>query len=342
MPSRIEDYALIGNCESAAMVGRNGSIDGWLFPGLIRRHGFAALLGGPENGRWLIAPTAESRITRHYRQGTLVLETRFETADGVVTLIDGMGRRDGCADLVRVIRGECGRVAVRMELVIRCEYGSIIPWVRRLHDGRVTAVAGPDRLTLSMPAAVHGENLRTIAEFDIGAGEEIPFSLTSSPSYRSVPAAANAQDTIEEATTGWLGWARPRKAEGSGEWSEAVLRSLITLKGLTHVETGGIVAAATTSLPEQLGGPRNWDYRFCWLRDATLTLYAFLNSGFFEEAAAWRDWLLRAIAGAPPQMQIMYGIAGERRLLEYEVPWLKGYEVRILVKHIGTTFWVFA
>jgi GH15 family glucan-1,4-alpha-glucosidase len=326
MPSRIEDYALIGNCESAAMVGRNGSIDWLALPRFDSAACFAALLGGPENGRWQIAPTAKSQITRHYREGTLLLETRFETADGAATLIDGMGRRDGCADVVRVIRGERGRVAVRMELVIRCEYGSIIPWVRRLDDGRVTAVAGPDRLTLSTPAAVHGENLRTIAEFDIAAGEEIPFSLTWSPSYRPVPAAADAHDTIKESTAGWLDWSRSHRAEGSGEWSEAVLRSLITLKALTHLETGGIIAAATTSLPEQLGGPRNWDYRFCWLRDATLTLYAFLNSGFFEEAAAWRDWLLRAVAGAPPQMQIMYGIAGERRLIEYEVPWLKGYE----------------
>ena len=213
-----------------------------------------------------------------------------------------------------------------MELVIRCEYGSIIPWVRRLDDGRLTAVAGPDRLTLSTPALFHGENLRTIAEFEVAAGEEIPFSLTWSPSYRRVPAAAPARGTIEEAAEGWLRWSRAHKPEGSGELSEVVLRSLITLKALTHLETGGIVAAATTSLPEQLGGPRNWDYRFCWLRDATLTLYALMNSGFFEEAAAWRDWLLRAVAGAPPQMQIMYGIAGERRLIEYEVPWLKGYE----------------
>jgi GH15 family glucan-1,4-alpha-glucosidase len=222
-----------------------------------------------------------------------------------------------------------------MELVIRCEYGSIIPWVRRLDDGRLTAVAGPDRLTLSTPAEIHGENLRTIAEFEVKAGEEVPFSLTWSPSYRSLPAAADAHDTIEEATAGWLRWSRSHKA-GGGEWSEAVLRSLITLKALTHVETGGIVAAATTSLPEQLGGPRNWDYRFCWLRDATLTLYALMNSGFFEEAAAWRDWLLRAVAGAPPQMQIMYGIAGERRLIEYQVPWLKGYEGAAPVR-IGTT-----
>src|SRR5690348_4643677 len=218
MPGLIEDYAIVGDCETAALVGRDGSIDWLALPRFDSAACFAALLGGPENGRWQIAPTAESRITRHYREGTLVLETRFETADGVVTLIDGMGRRDGCADLVRIIRGERGRVPIRMELVIRCEYGSIIPWVRRLNADRVTAVAGPDRLTLATPAAVHGENLRTVAEFDIGAGEEIPFSLTWSPSYRSVPAAADAHDTIKESTAGWRRWARSYKAQGSGEW----------------------------------------------------------------------------------------------------------------------------
>jgi GH15 family glucan-1,4-alpha-glucosidase len=326
MPGFIEDYALIGNCESAALVGRNGSIDWLSVPRFDSAACFAALLGGPENGRWQIGPPAEGRISRHYRPGTLVLETRFENTEGTAVLTDAMGRRDGCSDLVRVIRGEHGRLRIRMELVIRCEYGSIIPWVRRLDDGRLTAVAGPDRLTLSTPAPIHGENLRTIAEFEIAAGEEIPFSLTWSPSYRPIPAAADAQDTIEEAAAGWLRWCTSLKPEGRHDWSDAVLRSLITLKALTHLETGGIVAAASTSLPEQLGGPRNWDYRFCWLRDATLTLNALMNSGFFEEAAAWRDWLLRAVAGAPSQMQIMYGIAGERRLIEYEVPWLKGYE----------------
>ena len=326
MPGLIEDYAIIGNCESAALVGRDGSIDWLALPRFDSAACFAALLGGPENGRWQIAPTADHQTSRQYRPGTLILETRFETGDGVAVVVDCMGRRDGCADVVRLVRGERGRVAVRMELVIRCDYGSIIPWVRRLEDGRVTAVAGPDRLTFATSASVHGENLRTVAQFDVQAGEEIAFSLTWSPSYRPVPAPADARDTIEEANAGWLCWSQSHTGEGSGEWSEAVLRSLITLKGLTHLETGGIVAAATTSLPEQLGGPRNWDYRFCWLRDATLTLYALLNSGFFEEAAAWRDWLLRAVAGAPAQMQIMYGIAGERRLLEYQVPWLKGYE----------------
>jgi len=327
MPGRIEDYAIIGNCESAAMVGLDGSIDWLALPRFDSAACFAALLGAPENGRWRVAPVSDLvQVSRRYREGTLVLETRFDTPEGTVVLVDCMGRRNGSADLVRVLLGERGRVAMRMELIIRCEYGSIMPWVRRLDDGRVTAVAGPDRLTLASRVVTHGENMRTVAEFSVDVGEEIPFALTWSPSFRPVPDAANAEETIKEATVGWRRWSSSYKTEGSGVWSDAVLRSLITLKALTHLETGGIVAAATTSLPEQLGGPRNWDYRFCWLRDATLTLYSLLNSGFLEEAAAWRDWLLRAVAGAPAQMQIMYGLAGERRLTEYEVPWLAGYE----------------
>lgn len=327
MAGLIEDYALIGNCETAALVGRDGSID-WLgLPRFDSAACFAALLGQPKNGRWRIGPARSgARATRRYRDGSLILETRFETEDGAVLLVDCMGRRDEGTDLVRLIRGERGRFALRMELVIRFEYGCLVPWVRRLEDGRLTAVAGPDRVTLSTPAELHGKGLATVAEFTVGAGDEVPFILTWSPSFRPIPKPADAHSTIETATTGWRDWAKAHQAEGSGEWAEAVLRSLITLKALTHRDTGGIVAAATTSLPEQLGGPRNWDYRFCWLRDATITLYALLNSGFVEEAGAWREWLLRAIAGAPEQMQIMYGIAGERRLTEYEVPWLAGYE----------------
>src|SRR4051812_17262304 len=237
-----------------------------------------------------------------------------------------MGRRDDGADLVRVVRGVRGRLALRTELVLRFEYGVIVPWLRRLEDGHLTAVAGPDRVTLATPVELRGEDLGTVAEFTVGAGEEVAFVLTWSPSYRPIPAPADAGRTLDEATAGWKAWAGSYKAEGSGEWSEAVLRSLITLKALTHRETGGIIAAVTTSVPEQLGGPRNWDYRFCWLRDATITLYALTNSGFLEEAGAWREWLLRAIAGLPTQLQIMYGLAGERRLTEYEVPWLAGYE----------------
>src|SRR5690242_11005860 len=327
MPGLIEDYAVVGNCETAALVGRDGSVDWLALPRFDSAACFAALLGRPENGRWLIAPAApDAKATRRYREGTPILETTFETAEGAAVLVDGMGRRDDGIDLVRVVRGVRGRTTFRTELILRFEYGVIVPWTRRLEDGRLTAVAGPDRVTLSAPVELRGEDLRTVADFAVAAGEEVPFVLTWSPSYRPIPAPADAGGTLDEATAGWKAWAGSYRPEGSGEWSEAVLRSLITLKALTHRETGGIVAAATTSLPERLGGPRNWDYRFCWLRDATITLYALTNSGFMEEAGAWREWLLRAVAGLPGQMQIMYGLAGERRLTEYEVPWLAGYE----------------
>src|SRR4051812_30941022 len=327
MPGLIESYAVIGNCETAALVGRDGSID-WLgLPFLAPGACFGFWLGGPKTGRWQIAPSSSLlQVTRRYQQGSLILETEFETADGRIRLVDYMGRRDAGTDLVRLVRGLCGRIQMRMELTIRFEYGSVIPWVRRLDDGRLTAVAGPDRLTLSTSAAVHGEGMSTIAEFEVGEGEEIPFSLTWSPSFRAIPEPADAGAVLDIVSGFWREWSKAHSIEGSGEWAEAVLRSAITLKALMHFETGGIIAAATTSLPEQLGGPRNWDYRFCWLRDATITLYALTNSGFVEEAGAWREWLLRAIAGLPTQMQIMYGLAGERRLTEYEVPWLAGYE----------------
>lgn len=327
MAGLIEDYAIIGNCETVALVGRDGSIDWLSLPRFDAAACFAALLGGPDNGRWQIAPSASHfRTSRRYREGSLILETQFETEEGTVVVVDCMGQRDGGTDLIRMVRGLRGSCDMHMELVIRLEYGSVIPWVRRLPDGRLTAVAGPDRLTLATPAEVHGESMRTVSEFVISEGEEIPFSLTWSPSFRPIPAAADPNVVVENVTGFWTDWSKAHKPEGGGEWSEAVLRSAITLKALTHFETGGIVAAATTSLPEQLGGERNWDYRFCWLRDATITLYALLNSGFIDEAAAWREWLLRAVAGDPAQMQIMYGVAGERRLTEYEVTWLAGYE----------------
>ncbi len=327
MAGLIEDYGLIGNGETAAMVGLDGSID-WLgVPRFDSAACFAALLGGPENGRWRIGPASpDAKVTRRYRERTLILETKFETKDGAAVLVDCMGLRDTGTDIVRIVRGERGRIDMQMELIIRFDYGWVVPWVRRLDDGRLTAVAGPDRLTLCTPVETRGEHMRTVAEFSVGEGEEVPFSLSWSAAFKPVPDAASAADTIETATKGWNEWANAYKPEGSGEWSEAALRSLITLKALAHRETGGIIAAATTSLPEQLGGPRNWDYRFCWLRDATITLYSLMNSGFIEEAEAWREWLLRAIAGAPEQMQIMYGIAGERRLPEYEITWLEGYE----------------
>ncbi|MDI3306137.1 MAG: glycoside hydrolase family 15 protein, partial [Acetobacteraceae bacterium] len=325
MPGRIEDYAIIGNCETAALVCNNGSID-WLgMPRFDASAFFAALLGNEENGRWLIAPESY-RVARRYRPGTLVLETEFTTPDGTVVLTDCMGHQEGGGNLVRLVRGLRGSVRMRLELIIRFEYGSAVPWMTRLEDGRLTAVVGPDRLTVATPVELRGEGLKTVAEFTVQAGQEVPFVLTWSPSFRPIPDAADARATIDGADEGWRRWSQMYCPPGDGEWDDAVLRSLITLKALTHRETGGIVAAATTSLPEQLGGPRNWDYRFCWLRDATLTLYALRISGFTREAKEWCEWLKRAIAGAPTQMQIMYGVAGERRLTEYTIPWLDGYE----------------
>ncbi len=328
MPGRIEDYALIGNCASAALVGRDGSIDWMSLPRFDSAAFFACLLGGPENGRWQIFPADAdaTTVTRRYRPDTLVLETRFETPTGVVTLIDCMGRRGDNADLVRLVRGERGSVALRMELSVRFDYGFLVPWVRRLEDGRLTAVAGPDRLTIAASVPLQGRDMRTVAEFTVAGGEQASFALGWSASHLPIPPSMDANEVIEHATQSWTTWSQTHWKHDGHPWSDLVLRSVITLKALTHFETGGIVAAPTTSLPEQLGGARNWDYRYCWLRDATLTLYALLNTGFVEEAGAWRDWLVRAIAGAPEQMQIMYGVAGERRLDEFELPWLKGYE----------------
>ena len=324
---RIEDYAMIGNCESAALVGRDGSMD-WLgLPRFDSPAFFAALLGDESNGFWRIAPTGPIASTkRRYRKGTLVLETTFDTAEGSVTLIDCMGRRDGHADVVRLVRGVRGSVPMRMELKVRNEYGLVVPWVSRIADGRLAVVAGPERLVLDTEVETRGENMSTVAEFTVEEGEDTAFVLTWSPSFKPAPERLAAGEVIERATWSWREWSKAHKAEGCGRWSDLVLRSLLTLKGLTHHETGGIVAAPTTSLPEQIGGGRNWDYRFCWLRDATLTLYALVDSGFLQEAVAWRSWLLRAIAGSPEQMQIMYGVAGERRLTELELPWLSGYE----------------
>ena len=327
MALRIEDYALIGNCESAGLVGLDGSIDWMALPRFDSAAFFAALLGDAGNGRWQVAPAVPvTKVTRRYRENTLVLETRFETAQGTVMLIDAMGRREGHGDVVRIARCESGSVPMRVEIVLRPEYGTVVPWVSRLADGRIAAVAGPDRYVLATDVPLRGEDMRTVGDFTLEEGTEMPFTLTWSHSYQPVPQSVDAGQIIELVSEDWQTWAKSHRPDTAGDWSPIVLRSLITLKALTHYETGGIVAAPTTSLPEQLGGPRNWDYRYCWLRDATLTLYALLTSGFLEEASAWRDWLIRAIAGSPDQMQIMYGIAGERRLDEYELPWLAGYE----------------
>ena len=325
MPSRVENYALIGDCETAALVGRNGSIDWLCWPRFDSGACFAALLGGPEHGRWLVGPIDTSpRVTRRYREGTLVLETDFETADGAVTLIDFMPPRGVTSDIVRLVVGRRGRVAMHSELVIRFDYGSIVPWVNRLGDGTLRAIAGPDMVILRTRAQLRGENLTTVGEFAVSAGETVAFMLSYGPSHLEPPAPIDPERALAQTEAFWRDWSS--RCQYTGEWTEAVLRSHIVLKALTYAPTGGIVAAPTTSLPEQIGGPRNWDYRYCWLRDATFTILSLTNAGYYEEAQAWRDWLLRTVAGNPAKLQIMYGLAGERRLTEWEVPWLPGYE----------------
>lgn len=324
MPLRIEDYALIGDCETAALVGRDGSIDWLCLPRFDSGACFAALLGGPEHGRWRIAPVGEVReVRRRYQQGTLVLETDFETDEGEVTLIDCMPPRSAEPDVLRQVIGKRGRVRMEMELIIRFDYGSVVPWVRRTDRG-LLAVAGPDALTLQTPVEVVGRGLSSVATFDVSAGERIPFVLAWHESHLAAPACPDAESARIATAAWWRDWSERCKL--GAPWKEAVQRSLITLKALTYAPTGGIVAAPTTSLPEHLGGARNWDYRFCWLRDATYSLYALLSAGYTDEACAWRDWLLRAVAGRPDQVSIMYGLAGERRLTELELDWLPGYE----------------
>jgi GH15 family glucan-1,4-alpha-glucosidase len=323
---RIEDYGLIGDCETAALVGRDGSIDWLCWPAFDSDACFAALLGTPKHGRWLIAPAGEiTGISRRYRDNTLILETRFETADGVVDLIDFMPPRGNASDVVRLVRGIKGRVKLRMQLVIRFGFGIDIPWVKKNVDGPgLLAICGPDMTVLRTPVATRGEDLTTVADFEVAEGETVPFVLTYGPSHLPVPAPVDPLLALQETETFWNEWCS--RCTYEGEQRERVMRSLITLKALTYAPTGGIVAAPTTSLPEKLGGTRNWDYRFCWLRDATFTLLALMNSGYTEEALAWHNWLLRAVAGSPANMQIMYGIMGGRRLLEWEAGWLPGYE----------------
>jgi GH15 family glucan-1,4-alpha-glucosidase len=326
MPCRIEDYGLIGDCETAALVGRDGSIDWLCWPAFDSDACFAAILGTPRNGRWLIAPKDETAgVSRSYRDKTLILETRFETADGTVALIDFMPPRGDASDIVRLVLGVEGRVAMRMELVIRFGFGCDIPWVKRTEDrSALLAICGPDMTVLRTPIETRGENMTTVADFEVGAGETIPFVLTYGPSHLPLPKPIDPERALQETERFWCDWSR--RGNYDGDYRDLVLRSLITLKALTYAPTGGIVAAPTTSLPEKLGGARNWDYRFCWLRDATFTLLALMNSGYTEEASDWHNWLLRAVAGSPDNMQIMYGIMGQRRLLEWEASWLPGYE----------------
>ena len=326
MPLRIEDYALIGDCDTAALVGRDGSIDWLCWPRFDSDACFAALLGTPEHGRWLVAAQDQTaRVTRRYQPNTLILETRFETAEGAATLVDFMPGGQTGSSIVRLVIGERGRIAMRTELVIRFGYGATVPWMTQLDDRSRRAIAGPDLVLLRTPAPLRGEDFKTVGEFTVDAGETVPFTLTYMPSHLPVPAAAeNPLDQLRATQRFWLDWTA--KSWVSGPWADTVNRSLITLKALTYAATGGMVAAPTTSLPEHVGGSRNWDYRFCWLRDATLTLLALMNTGYLEEAQAWREWLSRSAAGKPSQLQIMYGIAGERRLTEWEAPWLPGYE----------------
>jgi GH15 family glucan-1,4-alpha-glucosidase len=316
---------LIGDCETAALVGRDGSIDWLCWPAFDSEACFAALLGTPKHGRWLITPAEEiAKSSRRYWDHTLILETRFETANGVVALIDFMPPRGNASDVVRLVRGVRGRVKLRMELVIRFGFGADIPWVKRTDDGALLAICGQDMTVLRTPAETRGEDMTTVADFEVGEGQTIPFVLTYGPSHLPLPGPINPADALQDTEDFWTDWCRHCTYDGDNR--DLVLRSLITLKALTYAPTGGIVAAPTTSLPEKLGGARNWDYRFCWLRDATFTLLALMNSGYTEEASAWHNWLLRAVAGSPANMQIMYGIMGQRRLLEWEAGWLPGYE----------------
>jgi GH15 family glucan-1,4-alpha-glucosidase len=323
---RIEDYALIGDCQTAALVGRDGSIDWLCWPRFDSPACFAALLGKPEHGRWCISPAKPpKRISRSYRPDTLILETEFENEEGAVTLVDFMPVRSWQSDLVRMVIGKRGRVTMQTHGVLRFDYGASIPWITYEPDRRgLRAVVGPDMVLLCSPVPLENRHRATFASFEVAAGETLSFVLTHGPSHLELPLKIDPKDALAETERFWREWSG--RCTARGEWGAAVRRSLITLKALTYAPTGGIVAAPTTSLPERIGGVRNWDYRHCWLRDATLSLLALMDAGYYEEANAWRQWLVRAVAGSPEQMQIMYGIAGERRLPEWEIGWLPGYE----------------
>jgi GH15 family glucan-1,4-alpha-glucosidase len=324
MPLPIESYALIGDCHTAALIGTDGSMDWLCFPRFDSGACFAALLGGPEHGRWLMAPAGKVKsVQRRYRRDSLILETDFHTSRGSVRVIDFMPMSDERWDVVRIVQGLTGVVTLRMELVVRFDYGSIVPWVRRADD-LMLITAGPDTLELSSSVAVEGENMKTVAEFSVRRGKHETFVLNYRPSHFATRPAIDAGKALKDTAAHWHKWSR--RCRYKGLWRDSVSRSLITLKALTYEPTGGLVAAATTSLPEQPGGVRNWDYRYCWLRDATFTLNALLLAGYDEEATAWREWLLRAAAGSPGDLQIVYGVSGVRRLDEVELPWLPGYE----------------
>jgi len=322
--TRIEDYAFLSDTQTGALVSRDGCVDWLCFPRFDSPACFASLLGTGDNGRWSFTTADEVKQTRRqYRGDTLILETEIETANGAVRLIDFMPPRGNNPDLIRIVEGVRGEVGLRMELVIRFDYGHIVPWVRKKHGG-LEAIAGPDALILRTEVETRGEEMKTVADFVVAKGERVPFVLTWFQSHEKPPKPVHADHALRETEEYWTKWSGDCAAHGP--WRDAVMRSLITLKGLTYAPTGGIVAAPTTSLPEEIGGVRNWDYRYCWLRDATFTLVALMDAGYLDEARAWREWLLRAIAGSPEQMQIMYGVCGERRLSEFELPWLEGYE----------------
>ncbi|MEP7048956.1 MAG: glycoside hydrolase family 15 protein [Pseudomonadota bacterium] len=326
---KIEDYALIGDLRTAALVGKNGAIDWLCVPRFDAGACFAALLGSEENGRWAIAPCAAPKgVSREYRQDTLILETRYDTETGSVKLTDYMALGDR-PSVTRIVEGISGTVRMRCDLVIRFDYGKVVPWVRN-PAGKLIAIAGPDALQLESPVTLHGEGLRSVAEFDVSSGERVPFVLSWFPSHEEPPASAVPEETLAATERFWRDWCA--KGQDEGLYREHIMRSLITLKALTYRPTGGMVAAVTTSLPEVLGGARNWDYRYCWLRDSTFTLYALLHGGYLDEARAFRDWMLRAVAGDPGKLQICYGLSGERRLEETQLAWLTGYEGSVPVQ----------
>ncbi len=330
MAGRIEDYAVIGDMHTAALVGRDGSIDWLCLPRFDSPACFAALLGTQDNGHWRIAPHGATTCTRRrYRPDTLILETEWDTADGTVRVLDLMPTRDNAANVVRIVEGVSGSVEMQSVLRLRFDYGAAAPWVRRI-DGQLVAVAGPDAVWVTTDVPTYGRNLATYADFTVTAGERAHFVLTHHLSHLPTPVPVDANWALDETEAYWHRWME--SCTYKGEYDDAVRRSLLTLKSLTYHPTGGIVAAATTSLPEEIGGVRNWDYRYCWLRDATLTLAALLNTGFEHEARAWREWLLRAIAGRAEDLQIMYGVAGERRLVEFTLDHLPGYEASAPVR----------
>lgn len=322
--TRIEDYAFLSDTQTGALVSRDGCVDWLCLPRFDSGACFASLLGTRDNGHWRFFPKDKiDTVSRRYRGDTLILETEIETKSGAVRFIDFMPPRGENPDIIRIIEGVRGEVSMLMELIIRFDYGHIVPWVRNRHGG-LEGIAGPDGLILRTPVKTQGKDLTTVAEFKVKKGDRVPFVLTWFASHGSPPKPVNVDHALRDTENYWVEWAKRCRFEGP--WKDAIIRSAITLKGLTYAPTGGIVAAATTSLPEEIGGIRNWDYRYCWLRDATLTLVAMIGAGYHDEAKSWREWLLRAIAGSADQMQIMYGVRGERRLEEFEIPWLSGYE----------------